>query len=267
MPKTKTNDIATYYEISGEGEPLVFIHGMGQNHNAWASQVEFFSNRYRVITYDVRGHGRTDSSDYQYSIALLAEDLKELLSNLDISNPIVCGLSLGSLIAQEFAIKNPELPRKLILCGAHCHIGVFGSVILGKILVKYITLVNKLTLAFLSTEKYGVLVAKSVVRGKDQKERRNEYARICMDISKKDFLKVMNAAFSYDSVPNLRSIMCDTLIMYGENDRIPKMQAHILSENIQRSKKVEIQNAGRVISYERPDEFNRNLFDFLMNES
>ena len=110
---------------------------------------------------------------------------------------------------------------------------------------------------------YGALVARSVVKGKGQEEKREEYARICMDISKDDFLNVMDHALTYDSVPELKKIACETLVIYGENDRIPRMQSEIFVDNIPRSRRVEIANAAHVINYERPDEFNRILDDFI----
>ena len=179
----------------------------------------------------------------------------------------MCGLSLGSLIAQQFAISDPAVPKKLILCGAHCHTGLFGSVTLGRIFVRYLIFVNKMTLRLMSTERYAALIASSVVRDTSQVERREEFARICMDISKDDFLKVMAHALTYDSVPNLSAIPCDTLVVYGEKDRIPRIQSDIFLDNIPRSRKVEISNARHVINYEKPDQFNRIVDDFLAQET
>ena len=57
VPSVRTSDIMTYYEVHGEGKPLIFIHGAAASHDMWKPQVEHFSGRYRVIIYDVRGHG------------------------------------------------------------------------------------------------------------------------------------------------------------------------------------------------------------------
>ena len=77
MPFTQTNDIQTFYEIHGEGLPLVLIHGGLVDHQMWQPQVEPFSRKYRVITYGIRGHGRTGGSEKrEYSVQLLAEDLR-----------------------------------------------------------------------------------------------------------------------------------------------------------------------------------------------
>jgi len=102
MPKLKTNDIMTYYEIHGEGYPLVFIHGGWVDHKMWKPQVEHFLKNYKVITYDVRGYGNTRGfSKKKYSMEMFAYDLKKLLDELQIERPIICGLSMGGMIAQN----------------------------------------------------------------------------------------------------------------------------------------------------------------------
>lgn len=113
MPTLRTNDIITYYEAQGEGKPLVFIHGAGASHDMWRPQVEHFSRKYKVITYDVRGHGQSEAVDSigfetrRYSCELFADDLHALLEELDMACPersrreraAVCGLSFGGMIA------------------------------------------------------------------------------------------------------------------------------------------------------------------------
>ena len=115
MPTVKTNGITTHYEISGKGQPLVLIHGVSFDHKMWQPQISYFSKKYRVLAYDVRGHGQTESSDGDYSADLLANDLKALLDNLNIQKPIVCGLSMGGLIAKMFAVRYPTQLSALII--------------------------------------------------------------------------------------------------------------------------------------------------------
>ncbi|MCD6488280.1 MAG: alpha/beta fold hydrolase [Desulfurococcales archaeon] len=115
MPYIRTNDIITYYEVYGEGYPLVLIHGAWSDHGVWRPQIEYFSRSYKVIVYDLRGLGRTDrSKTREYSLELFVDDLKALLEALSIEKPIICGRSLGGLIAQAYAIKYPRL-KALIL--------------------------------------------------------------------------------------------------------------------------------------------------------
>lgn len=110
MPTVRTNDIETYYESHGEGPPLVFVHGAWVDRRMWEPQVAALAGEYRVITYDLRGHGRTGpSAERNYTVELLAADLRALIDALDLERPVVCGLSLGGMVAQLYAVRYDEL--------------------------------------------------------------------------------------------------------------------------------------------------------------
>jgi len=75
----KANGISMNYESEGIGENLVLIHGLGNNLNMWYHQLPVFSKSYRVISYDVRGFGQTETTEAEYSLSLFAQDLYELM--------------------------------------------------------------------------------------------------------------------------------------------------------------------------------------------
>ncbi len=116
MPTVRTGDVDTYYEIRGEGPPVVFVHGMMMTTTMWAPQVDAFGDAYATIAYDVRGHGHTGGSDRdEYSMELFAEDLEALLDALGVDRAVVCGLSMGGAIAQAFAAAYPDRLAGLVL--------------------------------------------------------------------------------------------------------------------------------------------------------
>jgi pimeloyl-ACP methyl ester carboxylesterase len=116
MPKIKTGDIQTYYESSGIGDPIVFIHGAWVNLKMWQPQVEYFSRSYRVITYDIRGHSETGgSARRRYSMELFADDLVALVDALKLDKPSICGISMGGMVAQAYAVKYRHQLRALVL--------------------------------------------------------------------------------------------------------------------------------------------------------
>ncbi len=84
MPTIHINAIDTYYEVTGEGEPLLLIHGLGSSLRNWELQVDYFAEKYRVITYDLRGHGRSSKPPGPYSMRGFAEDAAALLSALEL---------------------------------------------------------------------------------------------------------------------------------------------------------------------------------------
>ncbi|HTD16621.1 MAG TPA: alpha/beta hydrolase [Chthoniobacterales bacterium] len=107
----------THVQTQGTGVPLVFIHGALLNSGLWTRQIETFSDLFECVAYDLRGHGRSDPTDLKrYTVATFADDLAEILEALELRRPILCGLSIGGMIAQSFAAKYPERVRALVLC-------------------------------------------------------------------------------------------------------------------------------------------------------
>jgi len=121
----ETRRLRTYVQTKGTGVPLVFIHGALLNSDLWTRQIETFSDLFTSIAYDLRGHGRTGPSDLRrYTVGTFADDLAEILEALELRRPILCGLSIGGMIAQSFAAKYPERVRALVLCDtgvSTCH--------------------------------------------------------------------------------------------------------------------------------------------------
>jgi len=115
MPYTKRDGLSLYYEQEGSGDPpLVFIHGWCCNHAFFQPQFEYFKTSHAVVTLDLRGCGSSDQSDDGYDIPTLADDVAWLCRELQLSNPIVIGHSLGGMIAIELAARYPSLPRAIV---------------------------------------------------------------------------------------------------------------------------------------------------------
>lgn len=102
------NGVSHFYEETGDGERLIFIHGLGSSHEFWKKQVPALSQTHRVTTYDGRGSGKTEKPIGAYTIEDLAEDLRALLDHLGEERAIIVGLSMGGGVAQTFALAYPE---------------------------------------------------------------------------------------------------------------------------------------------------------------
>ena len=116
MPKISVNGFRLYYEIEGDGEPVVLIPGFAAGRETWVRQTPSLSRNFRVITFDPRGIAESDKPDGPQSISLLADDLAHLLQVLGISAAHIVGASFGGFVAQEFALRYPFMTRKLVLC-------------------------------------------------------------------------------------------------------------------------------------------------------
>jgi len=121
MSKARVNDINMYYDVHGDGFPLVMIMGFLGNADLWDPRMlPALSDKFKVITFDNRGAGRTDLSDKEFSIRLLAEDTVGLMDVLNVPKAHVLGISMGGMIAQELALNYPGRVEKLILCSTFC---------------------------------------------------------------------------------------------------------------------------------------------------
>lgn len=119
MPNIKVNSTSIYYEVTGKGLPLVFMHAGGMESSFWNAQVSYFSKKYRVITYDLRGHGWSDNSEGNYTVEDCVKDLYHLLNRLYIRKTYLAGLSMGGYIALNFTLCYPERVDALILAGTN----------------------------------------------------------------------------------------------------------------------------------------------------
>ncbi len=119
MPKATVNGVELAYEVHGEGEPLVLAHGYTASKEMWENQIGPFSQTYRVVVYDVRGHGESEApaeSDPGYGLDTFVDDQRALMEHLGIEQAYVGGLSMGGMIAMRFALKYPKMVRALVLC-------------------------------------------------------------------------------------------------------------------------------------------------------
>lgn len=122
MPYVTTEEaVSLYYETSGAGLPIVFIHPPVIGHRVFKHQKRL-SKDYQIILYDLRGHGRSSKGKKPLSILLLANDLKILLDKMGIEKAVICGFSNGGTIAQEFALLYPERTIALILSGGYAQV-------------------------------------------------------------------------------------------------------------------------------------------------
>jgi len=115
MPTVRVGDIQMFYQDVGEGDPLLLIMGFGGDHLAWALQMADFAARHRVIAFDNRGVGQTDSPDQPYTMRMMAGDALGLMDALGVDSAHVLGVSMGGMIAQELVLARPERVRSLHL--------------------------------------------------------------------------------------------------------------------------------------------------------
>src|SRR6058998_169884 len=118
MAQATLNGIEIDYAVSGRGRPVILSHGYGATGRMWDGQRQTLGDRYRLITWDMRGHGQTESPDdpARYSTELTVADMRALLASLGVSRAVVGGLSLGGYMSLAFYLTYPEMVEALIIC-------------------------------------------------------------------------------------------------------------------------------------------------------
>ena len=122
MPIAGVNDVQLYYELWGQGPPLVMAHGFCGCTDEWRALVLPLAKRYRLLLYDVRGHGRSSVPEDPalYSMPVFAADQAALMRALGIERAHVGGGSMGGMIAAQFAVDYPQMVSSLLLCDTTC---------------------------------------------------------------------------------------------------------------------------------------------------
>ncbi|NTW57209.1 MAG: alpha/beta fold hydrolase [Chlorobiaceae bacterium] len=124
--RVPAGDISISCRVLGSGHPLLLIMGYGSTMNLWESRLlDRLAERYRVIVFDNRGTGGTETGSHPFSIGQFADDTTALLQSLGIAQAHVLGWSMGSLVAQELALRHPSLVGRLVLYASQCNTRMF----------------------------------------------------------------------------------------------------------------------------------------------
>lgn len=115
MAFVRVNDTTLYYQLMGNGKPLIFISGLGLDHATWLPVLDEFTQHHQVLIFDNRGVGQSDTPDHPYTIEMMAEDTFQLMQALQIEKADIVGHSMGGAIAQNLAIKYPQVVDRLVL--------------------------------------------------------------------------------------------------------------------------------------------------------
>lgn len=259
MPYAFVNGINMYYEMEGEGFPLLALPGMGSSLEIWSPEYRNpLQAKYRLLLMDYRGIGRSDAPDIEYSVPMLARDIAELMTAVGIDRANIMGLSLGGMIAQELALTWPEKVEKLVLCATHC-----GT-------KHYIRLPEPKTK---NKQEVEDVYADSIVAGMYPREFiENNPAKI-EDIIKREtifplppeiFERHYQAARSFDSYDRLEQLKCPTLILTGDQDLMVNPEnSKMLAQFIPQSKLEIIPGGGHGFLEQYPELVLSLVMDFL----
>jgi non-heme chloroperoxidase len=269
MPTLALDDVDLQYEVTGDGQPLVFVHGGWMNGDAWRTQVERFAADNRVITVDLRGHGRTGATDTrEYSIGLFTDDLEALLAHLDVERPVLCGLSLGGMVVQEYLDRHPDEAAGAIVAGPVRSMPPFEIPSAVKPFVSPLpVLATTLSVAGSAATFQSLLASIRPVNGGpwlSVDPSIHSWARSAVgDVDSSEFRKIFRALYEYEP-PTLSHVTTPLLVVYGDTEvSMVKNQGNRLGSAVPDGTVREIPDAGHLVNQDNPEAFNDALAEFM----
>ena len=241
--------VKVYYEVHGQGQPILLSHGYSATSQMWQGQVEAFPG-YQVIAWDMRGHGQTDSPEDQslYSEAHTVDDMAAILAECGASKAIIAGLSLGGYMSLAFNVRYPEKVRALMLFdtgpgykNATAREGWNETS-------------EKRAVAF-ETKGFGAMGGSAEVRVSSHRSA-DGLARSA---------RGMLAQFDARIIESLPNITVPTLVLVGANDQPFLGASEYMAAKVPGATKVMIPDAGHSANIDQPAAFNAAVTSFLAN--
>lgn len=263
MEHARVNGIDIAYRLDGDGAAtrpwLVFAHALGHDHSMWDAQVAAFGRACNILRYDLRGHGASEAPRGDYTLELLADDLRGLLDHLSIRRCHFVGLSFGAMVGQLAAIRTPLRIASLTLAGAACRFSpqmqpVWASRIaavrsaLGMDAIIDATISGWFTAAFFATRPADVARSVQVLR------------RTPVN----GYIGSLAAMARADLTARLAAVGCPVLVVAGDDDRvIPLALSEQILLHVPQARLRRIHGAAHLSNVEQPADFNAALREFL----
>ncbi len=265
MSKALINGVNLYYEVYGEGFPLIWSHEFAGDCRSWEPQVRFFTRRYQVIVYNARGYPPSDvPTDLDsYSQKHSVEDLRGLLQHLGIGHAHIGGLSMGGSTVLNFGLTYPHMARSLIVAGTGT--GSSDPAIFRKRLEEFARRLEAEGMAGLADYARGPqriqLLRKDPKGWREFADYFSEHSGVGSALTFRGIQGRRPPIFDLEE--KLRALDVPTLILVGDEDDPCIEPSFFMKRCISRSGLVVLPQAGHTINLEDPDLYNRTVLDFL----
>jgi pimeloyl-ACP methyl ester carboxylesterase len=269
MPHLTTDDgIKLFYQETGSGIPIVFVHEFAGDHRSWEPQLRHFGRRYRCIAYNARGFPPSDvpSDGERYSQDRARDDIRSVLDALAIDQAHIVGLSMGGFATLHFGFTYPDRARSLVIAGAGYGAAPGERQKFAEETEASAKKFETLGMAKAS-EGYALGPTRVQFLNKDPrgfKEFAEQFAEHSARGSALTMLGVQRRRPSlFDLTDKMATITAPALVMTGDEDWSCLEPALLMKRNIPTSGLIVMPNCGHLINLEEPDVFNRHLADFF----
>jgi 3-oxoadipate enol-lactonase len=254
------NDCKIAYNLHGDPRlpVVVLVHALATRSEIWGYQLPVLTNRFRVLTYDIRGHGESQGAVNSCSFPLLASDLASLLDHLTIRHAALVGLSIGGMIGQQFALTYPEKLWGLVLCST-------GSVTDDKAKVILEERIGKVRAEGLRGQVASTLNRWFTNRFVEEAPNTMQWVSdLILSTSSEGYTECCRALQGLDLTTQLARIRTRTLLVPGgEDPAFPEKSSRLIQDQIPRSELTVLKGAAHLGCVERAHAFNEILVSFL----
>ncbi len=252
-----------YYEIHGDGPPLLLITGLGGSCRGWlALQVPAFAAAHRTLIYDHRGVGESEEPGQPYSIADLADDAAALLESLGIERAHVLGSFMGGMVAQELALRHPERVDRLVLVGTYARPDAKRRLLIET----WLDLAQqKAPPERLLRERVLWTLTDETFEQRDLVEQMLEgYRNAGFPLSFESLERQCRACLAHDTSARLAELARPTLVVCGEQDALtpPRLHRELVAA-LPDAHLVTIPSAAHLVMVEAAERFNDTVLQFL----
>ena len=270
------NGINICYEIHGEGEPILLVHGFGSKKESWIAQTEPLAKHFKVIRFDNRGAGKSDRPDDPYTMKVFADDINALLDFLGIEKTHIIGWSLGGMIVQNTVLKYPQRVNKMVLINTNYGTpDESGAEMYKDMRLNSLKLINEdpVKAFWQSTRTSYHIKFRKQMEAEPTKKWYGLWSvddLIQNDITdpptEKDIIMQAGAVSTHNTLEKLHEIKNDTLLITSSHDRImPQSVMEEMHGKIPNSTLKVVDKAGHASPLSRAPEINKMIIEFLKN--
>jgi pimeloyl-ACP methyl ester carboxylesterase len=262
VPQADLAGYRVHYEEQGSGAPVLLVNGLGADHRAWAAQTEYLQQFFRVVVFDNPGVGRTEGPRGPYTTAQFADVGAALLRHLGIEQAHVVGASMGGLIAQQIAVRHPDLVRSLVLHCSWWRADPYTQALVSswQAIAReagMLTLFRQIWLWVFTPRFYEE--SPEIFEELERQVTEDPHAQT-VDA----FCDQAEACITHEALEQVAAVEVPTLITVGDTDILtPPAHSHALHERMRGSTLHVWPEMGHAPFWEIPDEFNRLNRDFL----
>lgn len=260
MATFERDGIELWYEIHGEGPPLLLIHGLGSSGLDWEHQLPALQG-FRTVVVDLRGHGRSTRGDIAFSLPLFAADLAALLGHLGIESAHVVGLSLGGGIAFQLALDHPARVRSLGIVNS----GPQG--ITNPLAAVLLVGMRLLTIRLMGLPRLGEKVADKLFPHAEHAQRKATFVERFAGNDPLCYRRALQSLVGWSVLGRLAEIQVPVLVVTADQDYTPVKWKEGYCRKLAHAELVVVPDSRHALPIEKPEAFNPVLVEFLRRQA